>query len=359
MFVEGENPDHPGMNESIETSAFWGNDEGELSGYVALGAGCVTGKMPVFASTDVSDPDYMQLTETTPPEILHGASDGSQMGAALTAKPNGYRRTIFRQLHSADGVPDTVDGYKDGASLALSTDSPDADSSMEAFAWIADDFSNESGAVSMMLIRFGSLFGSGAIQIPAKATILSARLKVNVYSRYMVPPSVIKCYTGLTDWYTTYQQSDFSTAAWRRHGAGEAWHGGTAADRPRHGVDYRDTSIDIPFNPTGGDSLGDFITIDVTTDVQAYQAGTLANNGWWFGTNQAQSVGKYQLAGMHSSWELKPSLWVVWQLPLPCSSVPEDALNIADVNRDCSVDMLDLHVLAANWLDCVDPEGCP
>jgi len=324
-----------------------------------LGTGCVTDKEPVFVSTDVNDPCYMHLAKNCPVEISEGASDGGHMGAKLRPKYGAVRSVIFRQLYLADGTPDTLNGYKDGASLAIETGFPDLDSSTKAFAWIADDFSAENGSVSMMLIRFGNLFGSGPIQVPPDAMIISAILKVNVHDRYMVPPSVIKCYTGMTDWYTTYKQSDFSTSAWRKHDAGKAWDGSSAADKPRPGIDYAATSIDIPFDPTHDDSLGDFIVIDVTSDVRAYQKGTLANNGWWFGTNQAQALGKYELATVHSAWDLKPYLRVLWTIPMPCSAVPDEEINVADLNRDCVVDMLDLGVFAANWLDCFDPEGCP
>ena len=348
VYVENENPDHPGVNETITYSAFYGNTEGEISGYVELGTGCVTNREPVFISTDVDDPNYMHLAENCPVEITNGASDGSYMGARLTAKYGAVQSVIFRQLHSAQGVPDSLNGYKDGASLALETGSPDLDSSTEAFAWIADDFSTVSGSASMMPIRFANLFGPGPIQVPDNAVIISAILKVNVYNRYLIPPGFIKCYTGLTDWYTTYKQSDFSTSTWRKHDLGQAWDGSSIADKPRDGIDYTDTSIDIPFDPTGGDSLGDFITLDVTSDVKAYQRGTLENNGWWFGTNQAQSLGKYQLATVHSGWTLKPSLRVLWNMPLPCSSVPDEQINTADLNRDCRVDWLDFGLVISS-----------
>ena len=358
VYVENENPDHPGMNETIDYSAFYGNAEGEISGYVALGPGCVTNQTPVFKSTDVADPCYMHLADNCPVEIAQGASDGGHMGARLRPKYGAVHSVIFRQYHLADGTPDTLNGYQDSASLALATSSPDTDSSTEAFAWIADDFSAASGSASMMLLRFANLFGSGPIQVPPDAKIIVALLKVNVYDRYLIPPSLIQCHTGLTDWYTTYQQSDFSTSAWRQHDSGVAWDGGSVADHPRTGLDYRATSIDIPFDPTGSASLGDFITVDVTVDVKAYQKGALANNGWWFGTNQAQTLGRYQLATVHSVWDLKPSLRILWAVPRPCSSVPDEDINIADVNRDCRVDLLDLGIFADNWLDCVDPQGC-
>ena len=359
VFVEEANPEHPGVNETITYSAFYGNKEGATSGYAELGAGCVTGMQPVFVSTDVDDPCYMHLAPSCPAAIARGASDGGAMGAQLKPKYGAIRSMMFRQYHLPDGTRDTLNGYQNGASLALDSELPDADSSTQPLIWIADDFSAAGGVVNMMLIRFGSLFGSGPIQVPADARIVSAMLSVNVYSRYLVPPSVIKCYTGLTDWYTTYQQGDFSTSAWRKHDAGAAWNGGGTADTPRPGIDYQSESIDIPFNPTGGDSLGDFITIDVTADVQAYRAGTLANNGWWFGTNQAADLGKYQLAGMHSVWDLKPWLRVLWTDAIPCSAVPDDQINVADLNRDCRVDMQDLAVIAANWLDCVFSYDCP
>ena len=38
--------------------------------------------------------------------------------------------------------------------------------------------------------------------------------------------------------------------------------------------------------------------------------------------------------------------------------VADEEINVADLNRDCNVDVLDLAVFAANWLDCVDPAGC-
>jgi len=347
--VEGPEP------VTVDYCAFWGNRDGPIAGYGALGVGCVTGQEPVFVSTDVNDPLYMYLSPDCPAAITHGAYDGGYIGA----RPVAAEKTIFRPLHLADGTPDEMNGYQKADSLAPETGSPDWDSSTYPLAWIADDFS--AGEANMMLIRFGDLFGDGPIQVPADANILSAKLNVNVWVGYLAPASVIRCHTGLTDWYTTYGDTDFSTAAWRKHDAGLAWNGGVVADAPRHGIDYTATSVDVAVDfPQGSGTyqINQFVTFDVTSDVIAYQKGTLANNGWWIGTNQALALGKYRLATTHSGWSGLPWLEIYWNAAT-CADVPDDQKNIADFNKDCVVNWADFAIFAANWLDCRDPAGCP
>jgi len=271
--------------------------------------------------------------------------------------------TIFQPLRLADGTPDEVNGYKSGASLALETGSPDWDSSTYALAWVADDFSAPSGFANMMLLRFRDLFGDGPIQVPADATIVKAELNVNVCVGYGAPPSVIECHTGLTEWYTTYDGTDFSTSAWRKWGAMEAWGGGAVEDLPRHGVDYTDTSIDVEVEFDQGSGvypIEEYVTFNVTSDVRAFQEGTLANNGWWIGTNQPLADGKYRLGTFHSGWAFQPSLVVTWRIgPLTCDDLTPEEKNAADFNLDCVVNWADFSIFAANWLSCNDPEGCP
>jgi hypothetical protein len=66
--------------DTITYGDFSGNAPSSTSGWVALGAGCLT-VAPVFYSTDPNGPYFMCLDPSFSPLITHGASDGGYMGA--------------------------------------------------------------------------------------------------------------------------------------------------------------------------------------------------------------------------------------------------------------------------------------
>ena len=274
---------------------------------------------------------------------------------------------FFRPLHLADGTPDEVNGYWSGASAGLKTSEPDWDSGYYSAPHVADDFGSVTGFANMMVIRFRELFGepNELPRVPVDATIVKAELNLNVWTGYGAPASVVRCFTGLTPWYASYYgvDTDFSTSAYRKWNAMEAWGGGTSADAPRPGIDYSDESVDVEVNfPPGSGtySIDEYITFDVTDDIRAYLEGTLDNNGWWIGTNQALSAGKYQIGGMNSGWDLQPELLITWRIgPLTCEDLRPQERDPGDVNADCTVNLADVAIIGQNWMDCIDPEGCP
>ncbi|MHB9070872.1 MAG: hypothetical protein ACYC54_10960 [Sedimentisphaerales bacterium] len=273
---------------------------------------------------------------------------------------------IFRWGRLADGVTiDEVNGYKSGASLSLMTTEPALNTSTLSNARCADDF-NAPLIVNMMVIRFRDLFGSGQIQIPNEpnVTIVKAELNINVWEGYNKPASVIECYTGLTEWYTTYDGSDFSTAAWRKYNAQEAWDGSSSEDKPRHGVDYNSVPVSVAnvnfIQGSGVYPINQYVSFDVTKDVRAYKAGALANNGWWIGSNQTVADGFYQLGTFHAGWVCQAELAVTWRVgPLTCADLAPAERNKADINEDCIVNFADFAAIAENWTLCNDPAGCP
>lgn len=276
-------------------------------------------------------------------------------------------RVIFRFGRLADGVTkDLENGYFSGASVSLNTTDPDWNSSTISGARCADDFSAPIAA-DMMVIRFRELFGSGPIQIPndPDVTILKAELNINVFEGYNRPANVLRCHTGLTEWYTTYDSADFSTVTWRKWSY-EAWDGNSVDDKPRHGVDYSSVPTDeVEVNFIQGSGIypiNKYVTFDVTQDVRDYKAGTLANNGWWIGSNQTLADGFYILGTFHAGWDLQAELAVTWRVgPLTCEDLSPDEKNIADLDGNCIVDINDFAEFAKNWMLCNEPNqlDCP
>ncbi|MHB9070856.1 MAG: right-handed parallel beta-helix repeat-containing protein [Sedimentisphaerales bacterium] len=69
---------------SIGDSVFWAN-RAPVESFATLGTGCVTNQQPVFASTDVNNPQYMYLSRKCPAAIKRGTSGGTYMGARPVA----------------------------------------------------------------------------------------------------------------------------------------------------------------------------------------------------------------------------------------------------------------------------------
>ncbi len=227
---------------------------------------------------------------------------------------------MFSPHHLADGTHDVSNGYHSVATAALESVSPSWNGSAYSTPWIASDFSDSENA-RMLVLNFRDLFGPGAIQIPVGSVITSASLNVNIWTGYKAPATEIRAFTGLTPIKSTLfgLDADFSTAAWQQHGAGVAWDGGSTADEPVKGVDYSTSYVAAPITATQGSgvySVDQYVSFDVTADVVAYAAGSLDNNGWWIGTNQAEALGRFQAGGGNAGWVLTPDL-VVTFTPIP------------------------------------------
>ena len=233
----------------------------------------------------------------------------------------------FQAYHMADGEWETTagEGYNYLASAAIEQGAAGWDGSLYSTPWCGGDFSHDNSR--MMPIRFGNLFGSGPIQIPVGATIISATLNLNVWDGYMTPPSAVRVFTGLTPWYSTFlagaggSDGDFSTALFRKYNAQEAWDDTDVGCIPRHGIDYTSTYTDVPVTGytvgSGVFPIDVWISADVTADVTAYAAGTLDNNGWWLGANAYWvTSGMFRIGGANAGSILMPSL-VVEYIPEP------------------------------------------
>lgn len=70
---------------TVNNSAFWSNGNsnggGDVGGVASLGTGNLTSVDILFASTDISDPDFLYLPEDAPTSLTQGASDGGFIGA--------------------------------------------------------------------------------------------------------------------------------------------------------------------------------------------------------------------------------------------------------------------------------------
>ncbi|MHB9070871.1 MAG: hypothetical protein ACYC54_10955 [Sedimentisphaerales bacterium] len=284
----------------------------------------------------------------------------------FAATLQGYQTIIFGPGHLADGTHNgTLDSYMLCDTAALESSSPGWDGGYYSVPWVGGDFSNDTAR--MMIIKFRDLFGSGEIQIPADATIISATLVLGVATGYGTPPTEIRAFTGLTPWYDTFSwypgipnDASYSSADFRWNGTPkEAWGGGTTGDKPRHGIDYTSSYVAAPITATQGSgvyAVGQSVGFDVTADVLAYQAGTLTNWGWWIGTNQDMTLGMYQVGGQNAGWAYLPHLVVNYALT--CAELPADMKNPADFNGDCRVNFADVAVFSQNWLNCTNPQGC-
>ena len=182
------------------------------------------------------------------------------------------------------------------------------------------------------LIRFGDLFGEGLYQVPTDAAILSAEIELYVYSQLTLnSDDELRLYPMYSEW--TEGTSDgssedgascYSYRAYRSDGdyanhPEDAWDtDGAVHDGPtKYGVDYDYTDkYSHVLDPC--DTAG-WISIDITDEVQAWQAGSCDNNGFYVYLN-----GNWQWCYFYSSeystdTSLRPRLVVT--LEDPCGAI--------------------------------------
>lgn len=110
------------------------------------------------------------------------------------------------------------------------------------------------------LIRFDNLFGNAAGQIKTGDTIVSATLSIYVDN----PGSGFTMYDMLTDW-------SQSTITWNSIGNGIQANGIEASTAPLFSIGAND----------GAENIGTgWLTIDLTSSLQAAQAGSVPGYGW-------------------------------------------------------------------------------
>jgi hypothetical protein len=124
-----------------------------------------------------------------------------------------------------------------------------------------DNNSANGKQVEQALIRFDSLFGAGAGQLPAGAIIQSAKLVLRTGTGGSdVSEDQISLNRMLVDW-------NSSTATWTTFGGD-----GVQADNA-------EAAASESFHATP-DATNGFMVFDITDDLLAYQAGTASNFGW-------------------------------------------------------------------------------
>ena len=149
-----------------------------------------------------------------------------------------------------------LNGYAGCADTTLRADAPTADNSSAATLTV--DLDTTGGLPAQALVRFENLFGTDAGQVPANATILSAKL-------------VLWTGSGANDISATLTGAHRMLAAWSATDTWDSLTGGVSAD----GTEAAGTAS-FTLVPSLGNAPAIF---DVTGDVAAWLAGA-ANRGW-------------------------------------------------------------------------------
>ncbi len=160
-------------------------------------------------------------------------------------------------------------GYTGNVDTSLTQATPTVNNS--AATALSSDF-NDSGATNtpQMLMRFDSIQGSLAGQVPAGALIHSAAL--------MLSSTTSNAQGDGGQFHTLLQPFDAATVTWDTFGVGLPQDGG--------GVNANGIEASVVANTVAGNATrspnaeAGFNAFDVTKDVQAWTNGSLANHGW-------------------------------------------------------------------------------
>lgn len=202
--------------------------------------------------------------------------------------PEGYQVSQFQ-----DGRVSGASVYQGTVDTQLKQNAPNTSYSTSTSTLLVDAASTGEKNVSQTLIKFNSIIGSNAGQIPAGAKILNAKLIVNTTN----PGAGAKLHRMLKQW-----------------SAADTWN--TWAS----GIQANDVEARSAFSAQAGISTKDPIipvtselAINVTEDLQSWANGT-ANYGWamlpWAGGTNG-----WAFSPSEAAYDLRPSLQVEWILP--------------------------------------------
>ena len=149
-----------------------------------------------------------------------------------------------------------LNGYAACADTTLRADAPAAD--LSATATLTVDLDTTGGQPAQGLVRFANLFGAAAGQVPANATILSAKL-------------ILSTGSGANDISATLTGAHRMLAAWSATDTWNSLNAGISADGTEAASTASFTQV-----PALGSAP---VIFDVTGDVAAWLAGAV-NRGW-------------------------------------------------------------------------------
>jgi hypothetical protein len=153
--------------------------------------------------------------------------------------------------------------------------------------------------VGQILVRFDSLFGSTATQVPTNATIHSAKLilntPLNITGTDYDSDDTYRCHRMIMDW--------ADTATWDSTVVGISANGTEAATA---------TSFSLVPDVDGGPAI-----FDVTLDVQQFLAGTATNRGWFIRPSTAGTGDGWTMKSSETTTNqaLRPTLELVYSVP--------------------------------------------
>lgn len=182
---------------------------------------------------------------------------------AASAAPLEQTLSFQQGLNGYAGTQDTMIRSNEtatGAGQSSSGDSRGRNFGGVDFLSVDGDDGSPGNKPNQGLIRFDSLFGTGAQQIKSTDKIVSATLKLNVFD------------TGsgfsLHQMLQTWQQG---TVTWNSTANGVQTNGVEAA---------ANALVSVGSNNSSGNVATGWLSLDVTASLQQMQSGQLANHGW-------------------------------------------------------------------------------
>jgi hypothetical protein len=200
------------------------------------------------ASTDIPARLGFSRVDVTPDQLTIsyiGADDGAIIDSFVLVKDSAVQTAVFQQ--GAGGYAGTVDTF-------LHQAAPGTNHAAAASLNVDGDDPPGSGQDAQALLRFESLFGAGAGQIPLNATLRSATLELQVTNGSVHSMNVHRM---LASW--------SATDTWTSLASGVQTNGIEAAASP-------DTS-------SGQSQLG-ALSFNVLASLQTWQADPASNLGW-------------------------------------------------------------------------------
>jgi hypothetical protein len=202
--------------------------------------------------------------------------------------PEGYQVSQFQ-----DGRVSGNSVYQGTVDTQLKQNAPNTSYSTSTTTLLVDAASTGEKNVSQVLLKFNSIIGSNAGQIPAGAKILNAKLIVNTTN----PGAGAELHRMLKQW--------SATDTWKTWGSGIQTNNVEARSvfSAQAGLSTKDPIIPVTSE----------LTINVTEDLQSWANGT-ANYGWVM-TPWAGGTNGWAFSPSEAAYDLRPSLQVEWVLP--------------------------------------------